>query len=311
MSDGSAAEFRQARGLAEGFAPWMGQTLELSPLGGGITNRNFVVTVAGGCYVLRLPGARTELLGINRQHEARAALRAAALGIGPPVLGELPGVGTLVTELVPGQEPSAEQFRQRLPQVARLLRRFHGSGMLASNFPIHRVVEWHARDAQANGVSPPPRYQQLLRQSHRIEQAFASFALPPVPCHNDLLPANLLFDGDRIWLLDYEYAGMNDAFFDLANLSVNAGLDWDAEQELLRQYFGRTSRASNARLQLMKIMSEFREGMWGVLQQAISQLDTDFAAYAGQRLAHCESMLALPDFELWLEQAQDSSGLTA
>ncbi len=283
---------------------WARTPLGLRPLQGGITNRNYVVTVRGVEYVVRFPGERTELLGIDRANEAVAAARAAELDIGPPVFGELPGVGTLITELVPGHHVSAEQFVERLPDVVGLLHRFHESGAIDGTFPIHRVVEWHARDAGAHGVIAPSSYERLHQVSRRIERAFAAAPVPPVLCHNDLLPANVLFGDDRVWLLDFEYAGMNDVFFDLANLSVNSEFTAAADEQLLRLYFGDITRSGWARLQLMKVMSEFREGMWAVVQQAISTLDTDFVTYADERLHNCERLAAVPQFEGWLEDAR-------
>ena len=111
-------------------------------------------------------------------------------------------------------------------------------------------------------------------------------------------------DADRVWLLDFEYAGMNERMFDLGNLSVNCGLTADDDDRLLREYSGRApDRRRCARLELMKIMSEMREGMWAVVQQAISTLDTDFVAYADERLGNCERLVAMPDFERWLDEA--------
>jgi thiamine kinase-like enzyme len=285
---------------------WRGLALEVRPLPGGITNQNFVVRAGGREYVVRLPGARTELLGIDRRHEAEAAQRAAELGVGPPVLGHLPATGTLITELVAGRHLAADDITSRLGELVAMLQRFHRSGPLRGAFPIHRVVEWHARDATAHGVVPPPTWAWLHDQSLRIEAAFRSSPQPPVPCHNDLLPANVLVGRDRMWLLDFEYAGMNDRFFDLGNLSVNCGLDRSGDEGLLWSYFGRADRASWARLQLMKVMSELREGMWAVVQQAISSLDTDFATYAGERLQSCERLARTPEFETWLADAAEA-----
>ena len=283
---------------------WGGSAIEVEPLGGGITNRNFVASVDGRRVVVRLPGERTELLCIDRNNEAEAARRAADLGIGPGIAGVLPGVGTLVSDFVTGRHLDPEPFNRRLAEVVPLLQRFHGSGPLSGRFPIHRVVEWHARDAAVNGVQPPAVFQWLHEQSRRIETAFDAAAMPAVPCHNDLLPGNVLFaDDGRAWLLDFEYAGMNDRFFDLGNLSVNCGLDPDGDEELLRCYFGAVTPSRWARLQLMKVMSEFREGMWAVVQQAISTLDTDFVAYADERLGNCERLTRRPEFEQWLLDA--------
>jgi thiamine kinase-like enzyme len=284
---------------------WQGAPVGLAPLHGGITNTNYIATHAGRRFVVRIPGERTELLGIDRANEAEAALRAAQLGLGPAVAGSLPEIGTLITELIPGHHLEPEPFMARIDDVVSLLRRFHASGPLAGAFPIHRVVEWHARDAARYGVQPPPAYGRLHEQSLRIEAAFAAAPQPAVPCHNDLLPANVLFDDrdGRAWLLDYEYAGMNDRCFDLGNLSVNCGFDDDADDDLLHRYFGGVTPSRRARLQLMKVMSEFREGMWAVVQQAISTLDTDFVGYAAERLDNCERLAAAPAFEQWLHDA--------
>jgi thiamine kinase-like enzyme len=272
------------------FPQWSSLDLALRPLAGGITNRNYLVSADGGDYVVRIPGERTELLGIDRANEAEAAYRAASLGIAPPVIGELTSVGTLVTELVEGSHLEPAAFVARLDDVAALVRTFHDTEPLDGAFPIHRVVEWHARDAARFGVRLPGLVDSLMSVSRQIETAFAKSPEPLVPCHNDLLPGNVLFGPDRVWLLDFEYAGMNDRYFDLGNLSVNCGLDEAAEQEFLRAYFGSVTNRAVARLTLMKIMSEFREGMWAVVQQAISTLDTDFKSYADERLTNCQRL---------------------
>lgn len=296
------------------FPAWSPDEVSLAPLAGGITNRNAIVSVASLAprrFVARLPGERTELLGIDRANEAEAARRAAQLGIGPPVLGELDGIGTLVTELVPGAHLDTEAFVARLDEVVALIARFHRSGPLAGAFPIHRVVEWHARDAVAHGVALPAAHTELQELSARIEGAFAAAPDRPVPCHNDLLPANVLFGDDRAWLLDFEYAGMNDRYFDLANLSVNCGLDADADERLLTMYDGAATRRNRARLALMKVMSELREGMWAVVQQAISTLDTDFVGYADDRLASARALARALDLDRAMADAVLPRGTNA
>ena len=128
--------------------------------------------------------------------------------------------------------------------------------------------------------------------------------MPAVPCHNDLLPANVLFGPGRAWLLDFEYAGNNDRWFDLGNLSVNAALDPDDDEHLLRRYLGAPPAPRHrARLQLMKVMSELREGMWATVQRAISTLDTDFDAYARERFTSASRLVADPAYERWLADA--------
>jgi thiamine kinase-like enzyme len=288
------------------FPEWSPDEVSLVALGGGITNRNAVLTVTSlgpRRFVTRLPGERTQLLGIDRANEAEAAKRAAQLGIGPPVIGELDGIGTLITELVAGGHLETEAFAARLAEVVSLIKRLHGSGPLAGAFPIHRVVEWHARDAVVHGATLPASYADLHAISQRIEAAFAESPDGLVPCHNDLLPGNVLFAADRTWLLDFEYAGMNDRSFDLANLSINCGLDASADHRLLALYYGEVTARSRARLMAMKVMSEFREGMWAVVQQAISTLDTDFVTYATVRLDSARALADSIDLESTLHAA--------
>ena len=299
----------QVVALARRVPGWADLPLAIEPIELGITNRNYKVTLPDDTgYMLRVPGERTEVLGIDRACEAEAARRADALGIGPPVLCELPGVGTLVTGFVPGRHASDDaEFVGRLPEVVAALRAFHRSGPIAGRFPIHRVVEWHERDASSRGVRPPESYAELHARSAAIEAAFAAAPTPPVPCHNDLLPANVLFDEGRVWLLDFEYAGMNDPFFDLGNLAANSALDPAAQEGLLSSYFGAVTSARWARLQLMMVMSELREGMWAVVQQAISTLThVDFVAYADERLGNCARLCATPEFGRWLNDAADA-----
>ncbi len=291
--------------ILRAFPHWSSLEIAIEPLSRGITNRNYIVSADGERYVVRVPGERTELLGINRANEAEATHRAANLGIAPPVTGELPEVGTLITELVAGVHLGDEAFVRRLDHVVKLVHRFHETNPLAGDFPIHRVVEWHARDALAHGVSLPPQFSRLHDVSRQIETAFEATPDPLVPCHNDLLPSNVLFGPDRVWLLDFEYAGMNDRYFDLGNLSVNARLGVAGDETLLRAYFGEVSNRSTARLELMKIMSEFREGMWAVVQQAISTLDTDFVSYANERLENCLRLATSGTLNNLLETAAD------
>ena len=144
----------------------------------------------------------------------------------------------------------------------------------------------------------------MIGGARRIRAALPGPEHLPVPCHNDLLTANLIDDGARVRIVDWEYAGMGDRFFDLGNLSVNNGFAEADDERLLAAYFGEPStRRRFAALRLMRIMSDFREGMWGVVQTAISELDFDFAGYADEHLARVAAGLADPRFATWLEDA--------
>jgi thiamine kinase-like enzyme len=280
---------------------WAGHDIAFEPLEGGITNRNYLVTVDGERFVLRVPGADTELLGIDRPNEHQAASAAARAGVGPEVVAFLPEAGNVfVTRFVRGTHIPEEDLRRDdvLTAVVRSVRAFHGCAPIPSSFPVFRIVEDYARIATDRGVRLPPAYVDAEAIAAPIEAAFGRAPAPLTTCHDDLLNANFLRDGDHVWIVDYEYAGMGDPFFDLANLSVNNGLDAPAQELLLRRYFGTVDDRHRARLALMRLMSDFREAMWGVVQQAISTLDVDYVGYAERhftRLLVNADVLAMDD----------------
>jgi len=192
-----------------------------------------------------------------------------------------------VARYIDGRPIPAELPREPdgLARVAAVLRRLHGGPPMPSGFDPFRVVESYRETAQAHGVAEPPLYRWAKDLADEIEAARG--AVEQVPCHNDLLNANLIDDGE-IRIVDWEYAGMGDRFFDLANFSVNHGLEDDHDRVLLAAYFGAEREDDFAALSLMHFMSDFREAMWGVVQQGISEHDFDFAAYADE---HFERLL--------------------
>jgi thiamine kinase-like enzyme len=264
---------------------WPGATPRVEPLGGGITNHNFKVVVDGDAFVLRIGGKDTELLGIERAVEHAASRAAAKLGVGPEVVRFLEPEGYLVTRFVDGRAIPPEEMRTppRIRQAAETLRRFHEGSPIPGRFDSFRVVEAYRETAERRGVSIPDEYSWAKERADEIERARAGADV--VPCHNDLLNANFIVDGERLWLVDWEYAGMGDRFFDLANFSINHELGEEENEALLEAYFGEFRAEDMRALRLMRFMSDFREAMWGVVQQGISDLEFDFVAYADEHFA--------------------------
>jgi thiamine kinase-like enzyme len=157
--------------------------------------------------------------------------------------------------------------------------------------------------AIGRGVRIPATFERAAEFARDIEAAFAALPEPRVPCHNDLLHANFIADDHRMWLIDWEYAGMNDRYFDLGNLATNNEFDAAAEEALLELYFGSPTPHRAARLALMKVMSDFREAMWGVVQQAISTLDFDYVAYAATHFDRLMRHASRPQFRQALAAA--------
>lgn len=251
-------------------------------LDGGITNRNVLVEVDDARFVLRLAGKDTALLDIDREVERTANERAAGLGIAPEVVAFVEPEGYLVTRFVAGVPISSDEMNEpaTLTTVAAMLHAFHGSGPLPKDFDAFRIPERHRIAAESRGVVIPDAYETVDAVVREIESSFARTPDPPCPCHNDLLAANFLHTSERLWLLDWEYAGMNDRYFDLGNLAVNNDLSTGAEEALVEAYFGAVTSRRIARLRLMRIVSDAREAMWAVVQQGISTLDFDYVTYA-------------------------------
>lgn len=275
---------------------WPGREARVENLGGGITNHNLKVTLDEGAFVLRIAGKDTELLGIDRSVEHEASLAAAAVGVGPEVVAFVEPEGCLVTRFIEGTLVPVERMREpaSIRRVAQALRAVHAGPPLPGRFISFRVVEDYRTTAFAHGVDVPPAYAWARQVARRIERARGAF--PERPCHNDLLNANFIDDGCRIRIVDWEYAGMGDVFFDLANFSINHGLDRDGRQELLAAYFGSVRAADARALELMRFMSDFREAMWGVVQAGVSELDFDFAAYAEEHFERLQAIAAEPAF---------------
>jgi thiamine kinase-like enzyme len=275
---------------------WPGRAARFEVLGGGITNHNLKVEVDGESFVLRVAGKDTNLLGIDRVVEVAATEAAAALGIGPEVVEFVEPEGWLVTRFIVGEIPPPERMREpgMLKRVAGALRAYHDGPEIPGTFDSFRVVEVYGQTALDRGGEVPEMYDWAHEIAARIEVKRSGET--PVPCHNDLLNANFLDDGERLRIVDWEYAGMGDRFFDLANFSINHELDGAQSETLLAAYFGDARSEEVEALELMRFMSDFREAMWGVVQTTVSELDFDFETYASDHFERLRRTAASPAF---------------
>jgi thiamine kinase-like enzyme len=277
-------------------------------LEGGITNRNFRVNFGGDDYVVRLPGKDTDLLRIDREAERLATRQAAELGLGPRLAAMLEAPACLVTSFVPSRMVSMEELRapEALTQIAQGLRRFHDADLsLPSRLSVVEAARDYAETARGRGHEPPAGYQNALAHAERVEGAVRGHRdHEPRACHNDLLAANFLRDNGRFPIVDWEYAGMGDRFFDLGNFAANNELTDEDEERLLEAYFGEpVSGRRAAALKLFRFMSDFREAMWGLVQVAVSRLEFDFSGYADRHFARVAARIEDPRFGAWREEA--------
>jgi thiamine kinase-like enzyme len=297
--------------LADTLGPISARLGELEgdpvPLEGGITNRNYRVRFAGSDVVVRLPGKDTELLEIDRAAEKAAGELAARAGVGPTVVALLDDPPCLVTEFVVGEAMTAEELREPgvLAEVAASLRTLHAcEERLPVAFSGFRIVETYAARMADRGAEVPGSYEWAAAAAHRIEAVLTGPEHDPVPCHNDLLAGNFIRSPQGVRIVDWEYAGMNDRYFDLGNFAVNNELDPAQEAELLAAYFeAPASECRLAALRLMRFMSDFREAMWGAVQSTISDLDFDFTDYCAKHFDRMRELDASGRLERLLEEA--------
>jgi thiamine kinase-like enzyme len=287
------------------LGPREGGVLQLE---GGITNRNFRVNFGGTDYVVRLPGKDTGMLGIDREAERLATKKAAELRLGPKVAAMLDQPACLVTCFVESREMTAAELREprSIEEVGRALRGFHHSGLeLPTDFFVSEIVSDYAEVARSRGGALPEGFEHARDCARKVVKAVRKNAEhQPVPCHNDLLTANFLHDGERIVIVDWEYAGMGDPFFDLGNFAVNNELGDADEERLLAVYFGEEATPRRrAALKLFRFMSDFREAMWGVVQTRVSELDFDFGAYADKHFRRLAETSGDKRFRGWLKEA--------
>jgi thiamine kinase-like enzyme len=283
-----------------------------TPLEGGITNRNFLVRFAGEDVVVRLPGKDTELLGIDRVAERAAGELAARAGVGPEVVAMLDDPPCLVTRFIVGEPMTPEALREpeAVAEVAAALRSLHACDeRLPNGFSSYRIVEAYAARMADRGATVPSSYEWAAAAALRIEAVLVGPEHEPVPCHNDLLSANFIRSQQGVRIVDWEYAGMGDRYFDLGNFAVNNELDAEAEAALLSAYFeAPASERRLAGLRLMRFMSDFREAMWGAVQSTISDLDFDFDSYCEEHFERMRDLYAGGRLEQLLEEAAGAAG---
>src|ERR1700730_9284183 len=285
---------------------WRGKDVKVSSLSGGLTNENYLVEAGGERYVMRLPGASTQLLSIERVNEVYNARAAASTGIGPAVLEHIPRLDVMVLEFIPGPTMSAQtlQSERMVRRMAESFKRMHAAPRFLKDFDMFRLIEEYLRIVEEHDVRIPADYRERLRLVAEIERAVRVGALPSVSCHNDLLCENFIDDGHGLRIVDYELSGNNDACFDLGNTAQEAGFDDALRAVLCEAYFGRLERQQLARMSLFALMSDVGWTIWGAIQAKISTLDFDFTDYYTTRWNRAIAVMESDRLAGWLREAR-------
>jgi thiamine kinase-like enzyme len=300
-----AATARLQAALAQ--LPYLsGQPRSAELLAGGLTNVNVKVTTPERIAVLRLSTAGGELLAIDRVAENTNSRRAAESGAAPLVLDYLPDLQVLVVEWVEGRTLTPEDLRDEttLRRAAAVSRTLHNGPRFDGDFDMFQVQRRYLTIVEQRGFRLPPRYTDLMPQAMRIAAALAVRQVPTVPCNNDLLAANFIDDGERLWVIDYEYGGNNDACFELGNIWSESNLSLEHLELLVDSYYGRRLHHQVARARLLGLMSKYGWTLWGSIQAAVSPIDFDFWSWGMEKYERAVAEFDGPDFERLLDDAQ-------
>ncbi|MFC4007462.1 phosphotransferase [Nonomuraea purpurea] len=255
-------------------------------LPGGLTNHNYKVTTPSGEYVVRVSASDGALLAIDRDAEHANSAAAAAAGVGAPVLDYLPELGVLVVGFLPGRTFTEEDLRDpaNLPRVAAACRRLHAGPRFVCDFDMFDVQRRYLEIVLERGFRLPEGYLEFMPQVAQIQKCLEIRAEGTVPCNNDLLPGNIIDDGERLWLIDYEYSGNNDACFELGNIWSESDLPTGHLEELVTAYFGHRLRNKIARARLLGLMSKYGWTLWASIQDgANDSIDFDFWSWGMEK----------------------------
>lgn len=285
----------------------MGRSWRAEDLPGGLTNRNLRVTTTDGGepldLVVRCSSSDASLLGIDRDAECANTRAAAAAGVGAEVLEYRPDLGMLVIAFLPGRALENADFADtaRMQRAADACRRLHAGPRFVGDFDMFARQASYLSTVRERGFPVPPSYDDHAEAWAEVRRALAACPQPTVPCNNDLLAANFLDDGERVWLIDYEYSGNNEASFELGNTSTECGFTPEQTEAWTAAYFGSPTRAQLARVRLQALCSEYGWSLWGFIQAATSPMDFDFHGWGLERFDKAEATFRGPDLPRLLE----------
>jgi thiamine kinase-like enzyme len=294
------SEIAEADAVLNRLPTLTGPGRRLRLLDGGLTNRNYhVVTGTGAQYVARFSSAKSALLAINRAAEFENSRIAASVGVGPGVAEFAPDDGVLVVEWIDGQTFTDADLDDdvQLSRVASVCRQLHAGPRFVGDFDMFDVQRRYLEIVREFGFRVPEDYLEFEPQVRRLEKVLRGSSAGTVPCHNDLLAANIIDDGDRLWLIDYEYSGNNDVCFELGNLWSEAALGVERLEHLVSEYFGTPSPVQVARARLFGLLAKYGWTLWASIQDAVSYVAFDFWEWGMAKYARACAEFRSPEFE--------------
>ena len=279
-------------------------------LPGGLTNTNLRVTTDDGRepaldLVVRCWQAGGDLLGIDRAAERDNTAAAAAAGVAAPVVEYRPDLGMLVIGHLDATALTDASFADPavLERAAHAVRRLHAGPRFTGDFDMFVRQAAYLATIRSRGFALPPGYDEHADDWARVRRALTATGRPTVPCNNDLLAANFLDDGTRVWLIDYEYSGNNDPCFELGNTVTECGFTAEQTEAWVAAYYGSPTRADLARVRLQALCSCYGWSLWGFIQAAVSPIEFDFWGWGMERYEKARATFGSARFARLLEEA--------
>ena len=282
--------------------PCLRNRKSVTELSGGLTNRNLLVDDGNAKYVARISSNSSSLLSIDREFEYQNSLLAAQIGIAPPVHDYLAGKGLLVIGFLNGKTFSSQDVSRNIPRIAQSCRVLHSAKPFARDFNMFDIQKSYLEIVQERGFRLPDNYMNYTDQICQMAKAMKVLNEGTVPCNNDLLPGNFIDDGEKIWIIDYEYSGNNDACFELGNIWAESFLELEKLEELVDAYYGTHRPEKVARAWLQALLGKYGWTLWASIQSSVSELDFDFWSWGMEKYELAQTELTSKHFMKMLAQ---------
>jgi thiamine kinase-like enzyme len=289
--------------VIERIPSWKDKELRYEPLGGGITNHNYTVYIGKEEYVVRIPGAGTEIF-INRENELDCSIKTGNAGIAPKVIHHLKPEHVTVVQFIRGETLKTSRIAgddNLIKRIVNSIRTLHEKVVFKSTFDPFETVRNYMHYVKLYSVPLPDDIEWMFKVAERIEMAMQREKPRSTACHNDYLSENFLDDGEKIWIIDWEYGGMGDPYFDLGDFAVEHPFTREQEELIIKEYCGEMKKRRLYRMLLLKIVSDLWWGVWAMIQSKISKIDFDFCSYAHARFERLRNNTHDDDFETWIE----------
>ena len=268
------------------------------PLPGGLTNKNYLVDTDDARLVVRVSSKDGSLLAIDREREFYNSVAAFNAGAGVPVYGRSTDPIGLVVGYVLGKTLNSRDLREGkvLDRIVEGCKRLHSGPGFKGRFDMFEIQRTYLNIVHDRGFRLPERYLSYLEKVHELERSMANNPEPLVPCNNDLLAENFIDDGEKIWIIDYEYSGSNEPSFELGNIWSESNLDVEALERLVELYYGVVTREKIARVRAWGLMSKYGWTLWASIQHAVATIDFDFWEWGQEKYVRAEEELTSPVF---------------